>query len=67
VDGSLTEDGLIAGGSLWIRGTPIRGALDAALSSPASLGVVVDEDHRVLGGVVARQVLDVIEATPQAS
>jgi osmoprotectant transport system ATP-binding protein len=29
--------------------------------------VVVDEDHRVLGGVVARQVLDVIEATPQAS
>lgn len=67
VDGSLAEDGLVAGGSLWVRGTPIRGALDAALSSPASLGVVVDEDHRVLGGVVARQVLDVIEATPQAS
>ncbi len=67
VDGALSEEDLIAGGSLWIHGTPIRGALDAALSSPASLGVVVDEDHRVLGGVVARQVLDVIEATPQAS
>ncbi|MEU8636906.1 ATP-binding cassette domain-containing protein [Amycolatopsis sp. NPDC048633] len=67
VDGALSEDDLVAGGSLWIHGTPIRGALDAALSSPASLGVVVDEDHRVLGGVLARQVLDVIEATPQAS
>jgi osmoprotectant transport system ATP-binding protein len=67
VDGPLGEDALVAGGSLWVRGTPIRGALDAALSSPASLGVVVDEDHRVLGAVVARQVLDVIEGTPQAS
>ncbi|HEY3471721.1 MAG TPA: ATP-binding cassette domain-containing protein, partial [Amycolatopsis sp.] len=67
VDGPLSEDDLVAGGSLWIRGTPIRGALDAALSSPASLGVVVDDEHRVLGAVVARQVLDVIEATPQAS
>ena len=67
VDGALSEEDLVAGGSLWTHGTPIRGALDAALSSPASLGVVVDEDHRVLGGVVARQVLDVIEATPQAS
>ncbi|WP_439383440.1 ABC transporter ATP-binding protein [Amycolatopsis lexingtonensis] len=67
VDGPLSETDLVAGGSLWVHGTPIRGALDAALSSPASLGVVVDEDHRVLGGVVARQVLDVIEATPQAS
>ncbi|SED56550.1 osmoprotectant transport system ATP-binding protein [Amycolatopsis tolypomycina] len=67
VDGPLSEDDLVAGGSLWVRGTPIRGALDAALSSPASLGVVVDEEHRVLGAVVARQVLDVIEGTPQAS
>ena len=67
VDGPLAEDDLVAGGSLWVHGTPIRGALDAALSSPASLGVVVDEEHRVLGAVVARQVLDVIEGTPQAS
>ncbi|WP_432847382.1 ABC transporter ATP-binding protein [Amycolatopsis sp. CA-161197] len=67
VDGELTEGDLVAGGSLYVQGTPIRGALDAALSSPASLGVVVDEEHRVVGTVVARQVLDVIEATPQAS
>jgi osmoprotectant transport system ATP-binding protein len=67
VDGELTEDDLVAGGSLYVQGTPIRGALDAALSSPASLGVVVDDEHRVVGTVVARQVLEVIEATPQAS
>ncbi|GAA3572585.1 ATP-binding cassette domain-containing protein [Amycolatopsis ultiminotia] len=67
VDGSLTETDLVAGGSLYIQGTPIRGALDAALSSPASLGVVVDEQLRVLGTVVAHQVLDVIEASPQGS
>ena len=67
VEGPLTGPQLVAGGSLWVRGTPIRGALDAALSSPASLGVVVDDEHRVVGVVVARQVLEVIEATPQAS
>ncbi|MET7989962.1 ATP-binding cassette domain-containing protein [Amycolatopsis sp. NPDC005232] len=67
VDGELAEGDIVAGGSLYVQGTPIRGALDAALSSPASLGVVVDEDHRVVGTVLARQVLDVIEATPQAS
>ncbi|QRP47312.1 ABC transporter ATP-binding protein [Amycolatopsis sp. FDAARGOS 1241] len=67
VDGDLTEADLVAGGSLYVQGTPIRGALDAALSSPAGLGVVVDDGHRVVGAVVARQVLDVIEATPQAS
>jgi osmoprotectant transport system ATP-binding protein len=67
VDGPLTEDDLVAGGSLYLQGTPIRGALDAALSSPASLGVVVDDDHRVIGVVTARQVLDVIEGQPQGS
>ncbi|GAB3369666.1 ABC transporter ATP-binding protein [Amycolatopsis echigonensis] len=67
VDGPLAETDLVAGGSLYVQGTPIRGALDAALSSPASLGVVVDDENRVLGTVVAHQVLDVIEASPQAS
>ncbi|WP_033293850.1 ABC transporter ATP-binding protein [Amycolatopsis jejuensis] len=67
VDGPLAETHLVAGGSLYVQGTPIRGALDAALSSPASLGVVVDDENRVLGTVVAHQVLDVIEASPQAS
>jgi len=67
VDGPLAETDLVAGGSLYVQGTPIRGALDAALSSPASLGVVVDDGLRVLGTVLAHQVLDVIEASPQAS
>ncbi|GAA1962480.1 ABC transporter ATP-binding protein [Amycolatopsis minnesotensis] len=61
VDGELAETDLVAGGSLYTEGAPIRGALDAALSSPASLGVVVDADGKVTGTVSAHQVLDVIE------
>ncbi|MDI5979516.1 ABC transporter ATP-binding protein [Amycolatopsis magusensis] len=67
VDGELTERDLVAGGSLYQKGTPVRGALDAALSSPASLGVVVDDGGRVIGAVTARQVLDVIEQHPQGA
>jgi osmoprotectant transport system ATP-binding protein len=66
VDGELTEDVLVAGGSLYERGTPLRGALDAALSSPASRGVVVDTDGRYVGVITARQVLDLIENHPRA-
>ncbi|EMD29821.1 ABC transporter ATP-binding protein [Amycolatopsis azurea] len=66
VDGELAETDLVAGGSLYVQGSPIRGALDAALSSPASLGVVVDADQKVLGVVRAQQVLEVIE-TPSLS
>ncbi|HKS44789.1 MAG TPA: ATP-binding cassette domain-containing protein [Amycolatopsis sp.] len=61
VDEKLAERDLVAGGSLYHRGTPIRGALDAALSSPAGLGVVVDSGGEVLGVVTARQILDVIQ------
>ncbi|GHF27001.1 proline/glycine betaine ABC transporter ATP-binding protein [Amycolatopsis deserti] len=64
VDGALAESDLVAGGSLYRRGTSVRGALDAALSSPAGLGVVVDETGKAVGAVTARQVLDVIEAAP---
>ncbi|MTD58498.1 ABC transporter ATP-binding protein [Amycolatopsis pithecellobii] len=61
VDGELAETDLIAGGSLYQQGTAVRGALDAALSSPAGLGVVVDEKGQVTGVVTARQILDVLE------
>ncbi|MFD2419268.1 ABC transporter ATP-binding protein [Amycolatopsis pigmentata] len=61
VDHELTESDLVAGGSLYQQGAPIRGALDAALSSPAGLGVVVDGEGRVVGVVTARQILDVLE------
>ncbi|OZM73721.1 proline/glycine betaine ABC transporter ATP-binding protein [Amycolatopsis antarctica] len=65
VDGVLSEEHLLPGGSLYQQGTPVRGALDAALSSPASKGVVVDDQGRAIGVVTARQVLDVIEKHPQ--
>ncbi|MDR7301256.1 ABC transporter ATP-binding protein [Haloactinomyces albus] len=61
VDGQLTEGQLMAGGSLYIEGTPLRGALDAALSAPSGLGVVVDDNGGYVGVVTARQVLDLIE------
>jgi osmoprotectant transport system ATP-binding protein len=61
VDGDLTADSLVAGGSLYKTGTSLRGALDAALSSPTSCGVVVDEDGKYLGVISARKVLDLIE------
>jgi osmoprotectant transport system ATP-binding protein len=66
VDGALSEDSLVAGGSLYTMGTPLRGALDAALSSPGSRGVVVDVDGKYLGVITARQVLDLIDDHPRA-
>jgi osmoprotectant transport system ATP-binding protein len=56
-DGALTEDALVPGGSLYVQGGPLRGALDAALSSPGDYGVVVDADGKLAGGVVAEEVL----------
>lgn len=61
ISGVLTEERLVAGGSLYTQGDPLRGALDAALSSPASLGVVVDEAGAVLGVLTPTQVLESIE------
>ncbi|QFZ23151.1 ABC transporter ATP-binding protein [Saccharothrix syringae] len=58
----VAPDGaVVPGGSLYEVGAPVRGALDAALSSPSGLGVAVDGDGRLAGVVTARQVLDVIE------
>jgi osmoprotectant transport system ATP-binding protein len=65
VDGSasVTEDLLVSGGSLYqvdadtSRATSLRAALDAALSSPAALGIAVDADGAVVGSVTADDVL----------
>ncbi|SER26919.1 osmoprotectant transport system ATP-binding protein [Lentzea xinjiangensis] len=64
VDGEVevSEQDLISGGSLY-DGTSLRGALDAALSSPSALGVVVDEAGAVTGVVKAG---DVVEALAKA-
>ncbi|MGH3796229.1 MAG: ABC transporter ATP-binding protein [Pseudonocardiaceae bacterium] len=53
----VTERGLQAGGSLHRMGGPMRSVLDAALSSPSGLGVVVDGDGAAVGGVLAEEVL----------
>jgi osmoprotectant transport system ATP-binding protein len=66
VDGAapVTEDVLVSGGSLFDvaedKGSTsgsLRSALDAALSSPAALGIAVDEHGAVLGAVTADDVL----------
>ncbi|MEU3649677.1 ABC transporter ATP-binding protein [Lentzea sp. NPDC034063] len=64
VDGEVevAEKDLISGGSLY-DGSTLRGALDAALSSPSALGVVVDDAGAVTGVVKAD---DVIKALAKA-
>ncbi|MDN3482199.1 ATP-binding cassette domain-containing protein [Arthrobacter sp. APC 3897] len=52
---------LVPGGSLYREGETLRQALDAALSSPAGLGVAVDGENRVTGTIRAAEVLDLIE------
>ena len=51
------EPVLRARGSVHRLGGPMRGALDAALSSPLGMGVVVDRHGAVVGGVLAEEVL----------
>lgn len=60
--GRSLYDSTIAGGSLFRPDGTLRLALDAALSSPAGLGVAVDDGGQVIGGVRADDVLDALEA-----
>jgi osmoprotectant transport system ATP-binding protein len=72
--GAVTEDLLISGGSLYEvrgghRGSPtgsLRNALDAALSSPAALGIAVDETGAVVGSVRAEDVLAALSTARSA-
>ncbi|MBG0740322.1 ATP-binding cassette domain-containing protein [Paeniglutamicibacter antarcticus] len=52
---------LLPGGSLFHEGQTLRRALDAVLSSPAGLGVAVDDAGSVTGVVKAPEVLAAIE------
>ncbi|MEV0465172.1 ATP-binding cassette domain-containing protein [Nocardia tengchongensis] len=54
---SLT-DCMAAGGSLFPPGGDLRQALDATISSPAEIGVAVDDSGGVLGAIYARDVLE---------
>jgi osmoprotectant transport system ATP-binding protein len=61
---AVSADDLVSGGSLFevdstATGTAgsLRNALDAALSSPAAVGIAVGQDGAVVGGVTADTVL----------
>lgn len=59
--GSSLYDSSIAGGSLFRPDGTLRLALDAALSSPSGLGVAVDGDGQVIGGVKADDVIAALD------
>jgi len=59
--GKSLYDSTIAGGSLLVPNGTMRLALDAALSSPSGLGVVVDDRQQVVGGVKADDVIAAIK------
>jgi len=58
--GRSLYDSTIGGGSFLRPDGTLRHALDAALSSPSGLGVAVDEDGHLLGGIRADDVLDAL-------
>ncbi|MBC3193699.1 ATP-binding cassette domain-containing protein [Pseudonocardia sp. C8] len=67
-DGPVTEDAIVPGGSLYAVGSgSLRGALDAALSSPSGQGVAVDTEGRVAGSVTADDVLAALPAARDES
>lgn len=65
-DGLPLAHAMTSVGSVFHRGGDLSQALDAALSSPASVGVTVDEARRVIGGVLATDVLAAAEALRRA-
>jgi osmoprotectant transport system ATP-binding protein len=60
--GASLSDSMSAAGSVFHRGGNLSQALDAALSSPSSMGVVVDDAGKLVGGVLATDVLAAAEA-----
>ncbi|MBM6401616.1 ABC transporter ATP-binding protein [Phycicoccus sonneratiae] len=64
IGGRAVEDAdLHRGGTVARADGTLRGALDAALSSPARRGVVVDDSGALVGTVLAHEVLSAIEDT----
>jgi osmoprotectant transport system ATP-binding protein len=61
--GKSLYDSTIAGGSLFLPNGTMRLALDAALSSPAGLGVAVDDRKQVIGGLKADDVIAAAKVT----
>jgi osmoprotectant transport system ATP-binding protein len=63
--GASLRDSVTAVGSVFRPGGNMSQALDAALSSPAAVGVAVDKAGKVIGGVRAADVLAALESQPQ--
>jgi osmoprotectant transport system ATP-binding protein len=60
--GAPLSESMSGVGSLFRPGGNLSQALDAALSSPSAVGVAVDGGGKVIGGVVAADVLAAAEA-----
>ncbi|OJZ73697.1 proline/glycine betaine ABC transporter ATP-binding protein [Mycobacterium paraffinicum] len=60
--GEPLPESMSAVGSLFRPGGNLSHALDAALSSPSGVGVAVDDGGRVIGGVLAGDVLAAADA-----
>ena len=60
--GAPLSDTITAVGAQLRPGGNLSQALDAALSSPSSVGVAVDRDGKVIGGILAADVLAAVEA-----
>jgi len=60
--GASLSDSITAIGSQLRPEGNLSQALDAALSSPSSMGVAVDRDGKVIGGILATDVLAAVDA-----
>lgn len=61
--GWMDAEGHMSGvGSVFRPGGSLSHALDAALSSPSTVGIAVDDEGRLIGGVLAADVLAAVEA-----
>ena len=65
VEGGELYDCTTAGGSLFRPTGTLRAALDAALSSPSGIGVAVDGNGAVTGGVEADDVIGALDTHRQ--
>jgi osmoprotectant transport system ATP-binding protein len=61
-DGTPLPDSVTSVGALFRRDANLSHALDAALSSPAAVGVAVDKAGKVIGGVRAGDVLFALDS-----
>src|SRR5690348_2128356 len=60
-EGKPLYDSTVGGGSFFRPDGTLRQAMDAALSSPSGLGVAVDDDGHLIGGVRADDVIEALK------